>query len=78
MDRELWKTNKRGVKHLIDGGLHYGHLQMDFKQTSYGAELTLTPVYVFQIINDRYDLVKKPNVAFTMMYKKFTLINKEM
>ena len=55
---ELWKTNKKGVKHLIDGGLHYGHLQMDFKQTSYGAELTLTPVYIFPILNDRYDLVR--------------------
>lgn len=55
---ELWKTNENGVKHLIDGGLHYGHLQMDFQKTSYGAELTLSPVYIFPILDDNYDLVK--------------------
>ena len=58
MNQNSGKTNKKGVKHLIDGGLHYGHLQMDFKQTSYSAELTLTPVYIFPILNDRYDLVR--------------------
>jgi len=56
-ESELWATNENGVKHLIDGGLHYGHLQMDFVKASYGAELTLTPVYIFPIIDDNYDLV---------------------
>ena len=55
---ELWKTNKKGVKHLMDGGLHYGHLQMDFVKTSSGAELTLTPVYIFPILDDNYNLAK--------------------
>lgn len=54
---ELWKTNENGVKHLIDGGLHYGHLQMDFVKTSDGAELTLTPVYIFPILDDNYNLL---------------------
>ncbi len=55
---ELWETNENGVKHLIDGGLHYGHLQMDFVNTLNGAELTLTPVYIFPILDDNYDLVR--------------------
>ncbi|MGP4039209.1 fibronectin type III domain-containing protein [Gracilibacillus sp. D59] len=55
---ELWETNENGVKHLIDGGLHYGHLQMDFVKTEEGAELTLSPVYIFPILDDNYDLVR--------------------
>lgn len=54
---EFWATNENGVKHLIDGGLHYGHLQMDFVKTSSGAKLTLTPVYIFPILDDEYNLV---------------------
>lgn len=54
---ELWKTNENGVKYLIDGGLHYGHLQMDFVKTTEGAELALTPVYIFPILDDNYDLM---------------------
>ncbi|MGK7379126.1 metallophosphoesterase family protein [Planococcus sp. 1R117A] len=55
---ELWKTNENGVKQLIDGGLHYGHLQMDFANMPNGAKLTLSPVYIFPILDDNYDLVK--------------------
>ncbi|SDZ78493.1 Purple acid Phosphatase, N-terminal domain [Thalassobacillus cyri] len=55
---EYWETNENGVKHLIDGGLHYGHLQMDFVKKSDGVELTLTPVYIFPILDDNYDLVR--------------------
>ncbi|WP_085507121.1 metallophosphoesterase family protein [Thalassobacillus devorans] len=55
---EYWETNENGVKHLIDGGLHYGHLQMDFENKSDGVELTLTPVYIFPILDDNYDLVR--------------------
>lgn len=54
---ELWTTNENGVKHLIDGGLHYGHLQMDFEETAWGAELTLSPVYIFPVLDDNYDLI---------------------
>ncbi|MFO1445142.1 metallophosphoesterase [Bacillus sp. Bva_UNVM-123] len=54
---ELWATNENGIKHLIDGGLHYGHLQMDFVKTSYGTELTLSPVYIFPILDDDYNLI---------------------
>lgn len=54
---ELWVTNEDGVKHLIDGGLHYGHLQIDLLNTDYGAEMTLTPVYIFPILDDNYEFV---------------------
>ncbi len=53
---ELWATNDKGVKHLIDGGLHYGHLQMDLLRTDYGAKMVFQPVYVFPVLNDDYSL----------------------
>ena len=55
---ETWTTDARGVPQLVDGGLHYGHLQMDFKKVGKGAELTLTPVYVFPILDSDYNLVR--------------------
>ena len=66
---EFWATNKKGVKHLIDGGLHYGHLQMDFEKTSYGTELTLTPVYIFPILDDNYDLVRTERRVYNDVQK---------
>lgn len=53
---EMWATNDQGVKHLIDGGLHYGHLQMDLVKTPYGAQMMLEPVYIFPVLNDDYSL----------------------
>ena len=47
-----------GVRQLIDGGLHYGHLQIDITRQGQGAELTLTPVYVFPVLDEEYDLVR--------------------
>ncbi|MGX7406416.1 Calcineurin-like phosphoesterase [Aerococcus urinaehominis] len=55
---ELWQTNENGVKHLIDGGLHYGHLQMDLVKTDYGSKLIFQPVYIFPVLDDNYDLVR--------------------
>ncbi|KAB8130779.1 metallophosphoesterase family protein [Gracilibacillus oryzae] len=54
---ELWETNENGVKHLIDGGLHYGHLQMDLEKTETGAALKLSPVYIFPVLDDNYELI---------------------
>jgi len=54
---ELWKKDNNGVLQLEDGGLHYGHLQMDLKRKACGAELTLTPVYVFPVLDTRYKLL---------------------
>jgi Calcineurin-like phosphoesterase/Purple acid Phosphatase, N-terminal domain len=66
---EFWKTNEKGVKHLIDGGLHYGHLQMDFVKTKSGAELTLTPIYIFPILDDNYDLAKTERRVYNDVQK---------
>ena len=55
---ETWATDANGVPQLIDGGLHYGHLQMDLRKTDTGAELTLTPVHVFPVLDSEYALVR--------------------
>lgn len=55
---ETWLTNENGVKHLVDGGLHYGHLQLDLVRTDYGAKMILQPVYLFPILDDEYNFVK--------------------
>ena len=47
-----------GVRQLVDGGLHYGHLQIDITRKGQGAELTLTPVYVFPVLDEDYELVR--------------------
>lgn len=54
---ETWELDANGNPQLIDGGLHYGHLQMDLKRTRCGAEMTMTPVYVFPILDEEYNVV---------------------
>jgi 3',5'-cyclic AMP phosphodiesterase CpdA len=55
---EIWKRDADDVLQLQDGGLHYGHLQMDLKRKACGAELTLTPVYVFPVLDSEYRLLR--------------------
>lgn len=55
---ETWRTDADGVRQLVSGGLHYGHLQMDLQRTAGGAELTMTPVHLFPILDAQYDLVR--------------------
>ncbi|WP_054953573.1 purple acid phosphatase family protein [Flaviflexus massiliensis] len=63
---EMWETNENGVTHLVSGGKHYGHL--DIKIQPYegnplttgempAAEMVMTPVSMFPILDDNYDLV---------------------
>ncbi|WIM68733.1 metallophosphoesterase [Corynebacterium breve] len=52
-----------GVRQLIDGGKHYGHLQMDLEPVECadggtGAKLTTTPVYAFPVLDSDYNLVE--------------------
>lgn len=68
---EFWKTNENGVKHLIDGGLHYGHLQMDFVKTDNGTELTLQPVYIFPILDDEYNLIHTERRVYNDVQKVY-------
>ncbi|GAA3510684.1 metallophosphoesterase family protein [Georgenia daeguensis] len=55
---ELWEVDENGNPQLVDGGLHYGHLQMDLENTRCGAEMTLSPVYLFPVLDENYDLVR--------------------
>ncbi|SER25306.1 Purple acid Phosphatase, N-terminal domain [Gracilibacillus ureilyticus] len=68
---ELWGTNEDGVKHLHDGGLHYGHLQMDFEKTESGTELTLSPVYIFPILDDNYELIRTERRVYNDVQKVY-------
>lgn len=53
---ELWETDADGNPRLVDGGLHYGHLQLDLRRTRCGSELTLTPVYLFPLLDEDYEV----------------------
>lgn len=55
---EDWQFNENGVLHLVDGGIHYGHLQMDFENLDGVIKLTINPVYIFPILDDNYDLIE--------------------
>ena len=55
---ETWRMDENGNPQLVDGGLHYGHLQLDLQNTRHGAELTLSPVYVFPVLDENYQLVR--------------------
>ena len=55
---ETWSTDGTGTPQLVDGGLHYGHLQIDIARKGSGAEITLSPVYLFPVLDADYNLVK--------------------
>lgn len=50
-----------GVLQLIDGGKHYGHLEVNLERVTaagnVAARITLTPVYSFPVLDGSYDLV---------------------
>lgn len=65
---ELWKS-VRGVPVLVDGGKHYGHLEVNVERLpgAHGrgrdgeepaAQITLTPVHVFPVLNADYEVVR--------------------
>lgn len=53
---EMWVEDERGRPQLQDGGLHYGHLQIDLTNTKCGAQMQLTPVYLFPVMDEDYDV----------------------
>ncbi|AZN29142.1 hypothetical protein EJO69_01640 [Flaviflexus salsibiostraticola] len=64
---EMWETNENGVKHLVSGGKHYGHLEMMIQPytgnpldtgATPAAELVMTPIAMFPILDDNLDLVE--------------------
>ena len=50
-----------GVVQLVDGGKHYGHLEIDVERldpsTGLYAKVTLTPVYSFPVLDENYNLL---------------------
>lgn len=51
-----------GVLQLIDGGKHYGHLEVEVERVAgatgdIAARITLTPVYSFPLLDSAYDVV---------------------
>lgn len=56
---ELWVVDGDGVTRLLDGGKHYGHLEVNVASTG-GAgfgTVSLTPVYSFPNLDASYQLV---------------------
>ncbi len=58
---EQWNTSgTRPV--LIDGGKHYGHLEVNLEKVEEAGELfaliKFTPVYIFPVLDEDYNLVK--------------------
>jgi Calcineurin-like phosphoesterase/Purple acid Phosphatase, N-terminal domain/RTX calcium-binding nonapeptide repeat (4 copies) len=57
---EVWKV-VNGVPQLIDGGKHYGHLEVNIEPFSpipgIVAKIQFTPVYSFPILDANYNLV---------------------
>jgi Calcineurin-like phosphoesterase len=58
---ELWQ-NVDGTLQLIDGGKHYGHLEVNVERLGSGsdasAKITMTPVYSFPILDQNYNLLR--------------------
>ncbi|ARU41645.1 hypothetical protein CCB80_11035 [Armatimonadetes bacterium Uphvl-Ar1] len=50
---ELWRGSQ-----LIDGGKHYGHLEIDIIPSPTEATLTFTPVYSFPVTNEQGKVTK--------------------
>ncbi|MFN4243501.1 MAG: metallophosphoesterase [Tepidisphaerales bacterium] len=59
--RENWQLVD-GVLQLVDGGKHYGHLEINVERLeNFGdayAMITLTPVYVFPVLDSQYNLLR--------------------
>lgn len=52
---ETWELVD-GQPQLIDGGLHYGHLQIDITRNGNAADIELTPVYLFPQLDAEYNV----------------------
>ncbi|WP_414562283.1 MULTISPECIES: metallophosphoesterase family protein [unclassified Anabaena] len=58
---EFWQE-MAGALQLVDGGKHYGHLEVNVERVGEGesayAKITLSPVYSFPILDSNYNLVR--------------------
>jgi hypothetical protein len=61
-EAEQWELVD-GVLQLVDGGKHYGHLEVNVERISSEvgdlfAQITLTPVYSFPVLDSEYNLLR--------------------
>ncbi|MBN7816196.1 T9SS type A sorting domain-containing protein [Algoriphagus pacificus] len=58
---EIWDTSGANPV-LVDGGKHYGHLEVNLEKISEGSDqfalINFTPVYAFPVLDQNYNLVK--------------------
>ncbi|WP_129663792.1 metallophosphoesterase [Phytoactinopolyspora endophytica] len=54
---ELWDV-VNGEPHLVSGGKHYGHLEINVTRVGRTTRVTLTPVHVFPVLDENLDLVR--------------------
>ena len=58
---ELWVDDARGTRQLVNGGKHYGHLQIDITPGDADgphAMITTTPVHLFPVLDSDYALLR--------------------
>ncbi|MEO1127665.1 MAG: PEP-CTERM sorting domain-containing protein, partial [Cyanobacteria bacterium J06639_16] len=54
---ELWQAVD-GVLQLVEGGKHYGHLEVNLERRNDGsAEVIFTPVYSFPLLDSNYNVL---------------------
>jgi len=75
---ELWATVD-GVQQLIDGGKHYGHLEVNVTRITNDptllAEIVLTPVYVFPVLDSSYNVISNERRVYGDEIRLFILAN---
>jgi hypothetical protein len=61
---ELWDVID-GTPHLVSGGKHYGHLEINIKRVGGTARITLTPVHVFPVLDENLDVVRTERRSYS-------------
>ncbi|MBL4902207.1 MAG: NAD nucleotidase [Desulfocapsa sp.] len=73
---ETWEGNQ-----LVDGGKHYGHLEVNIRKTDGVWEAELTPVYVFPLMDEnggiQYDISGNP-LFERRIYDDVTQLNRSV
>ncbi|MEL6936188.1 MAG: metallophosphoesterase [Cyanobacteria bacterium J06607_17] len=53
---ELWQEVD-GVLQIVEGGKHYGHLEVNLERHGKNTEVTFTPVYSFPLLDSNYNVL---------------------
>lgn len=63
-------AEKWNGKQLVDGGKHYGHLEIDVKPFADRFEVTFTPVYIFPVTNEEGTVTRFERRVYADVVKK--------